>query len=66
MIELSIKVKDEKLSLQERFEVGTDYLLSKANPDLVNRVQAVYDKFKSEGDIEAPTITVKAVWEFQS
>lgn len=60
MIELYIRVKDEQRTVSEKETVGPDYMLSANNPDLLARIKAVYDKFKTEGDTDAPQITVKA------
>jgi hypothetical protein len=60
MIELFIKIKDAGRTLSEKEIVGDEYHLSATNPDLLARIKRVYDKFKEEGDTDAPRITVKA------
>jgi len=60
MIELSIRIKDDGRTLCEKDEVGPEYMLSANNPDLLARIKSAYDKFKTEGDTDAPQITVKA------
>ena len=60
MIELFIKIKDDQRTLSEKEIVGDEYLLSATNPELLVRIQEVYEKFKTEGDTDAPQITVKA------
>ncbi len=65
MIDLSIKIKDENRTLQEKECVGLEYLISANNPDLLAKIAKVYEKFKSEGDVEAPTIIVKTAFVIQ-
>lgn len=60
MIELSIKIKDDHRTHTHKDEVGPEYLVSASNPDLLERIQRVYDKFKLEGDTDAPRISIKA------
>lgn len=66
MIELSIKIKDEKRSMTEKDFVHDEYLICKSNPDLVERVDAVFKKFSSQEDTEAPTITIRTKMTWQS
>jgi hypothetical protein len=65
MIELSIKIKDDSRTLQEKECVGLEYLISANNPDLLAKIAKVYERFKSEGDTDAPTITVKTIFVIQ-
>jgi hypothetical protein len=64
MIELSIKVKDEKSSLVEKHLVYETLILHRDDSFLRQCVSDAMDKFKKDPESEAPDITIKIkmVW----
>ena len=69
MIEYTIKIKDEKSSISEKFVVYEGLFLSAENEELKDKIQILYRKFRAhEPDAEesAPEIVVTAKMVVQS
>ncbi len=64
MIELSIKIKDEKSSLTEKHLCYDALLISRESAQLHDLVKDALEKFKQEPQAEAPdvTIKIKMIW----
>lgn len=66
MIEFVIKIKDEKATLSEKDFTYEDFVMSRNNEELTNKVSQLLRKYREnypEAD-ESPTITVqsKLIW----
>jgi uncharacterized protein YabN with tetrapyrrole methylase and pyrophosphatase domain len=69
MIEYTIKIKDEKSSLSEKFISYDPLLLDSANIEIMEKVKVLFQKFKNQeesAECEAPEVTIRANMVIQS